>query len=408
MMQKERYDPTEVRQDDRPLLVIFFTMRSRSHTAVEFYRALSRDDGPLHTVMFWDGGQMDLNDIINRRLGGRVPDFIMDGFGSVDTSLMNANLIKRLDIKMIRTVGDVETHISSFPRHTHELYCDYLHVPLPDNTPLTDKLKWWVNMVPTQWNAKLIFTPWGVNPICRDMDQDRNIDVGAIFGAYDDWMYHEYRKNMKTYLQNFKRSFGWEVETRNFYENRYVNVLNHCKIALADTGMRGGMTAKYMEIPACGAMLMGEKPDNMDHVFIDGETFVELDYENLEKDMEKKIRYYLDHDDERKRIAKNLQDLVMKEHTITKMAESFEEQLLDGYEQKQFNYPICTVHDGADRNVFMNTGAWFDLPDGGQIRICEGCLMNMLFHYIEEYKRKMNKIGELRDVAYKPVADQGR
>jgi spore maturation protein CgeB len=70
---------------------------------------------------------------------------------------------------------------------------------------------------------------------------------------------------------------------------------------------------KYTEYLACGGFLLADKPDEMKHLgYVNNKHFVI--YDNM-KDLRKKIIYYMSHDAERNKIAKQGMNFVRKNHS---------------------------------------------------------------------------------------------
>lgn len=73
--------------------------------------------------------------------------------------------------------------------------------------------------------------------------------------------------------------------------------------------------ARHFEIPACGGFLMTSMADDLDNYYELGKEIVV--YKNV-KDMPERIKYYLDHEDERKEIAEAGYRRTVRDHTYDK------------------------------------------------------------------------------------------
>jgi hypothetical protein len=86
----------------------------------------------------------------------------------------------------------------------------------------------------------------------------------------------------------------------------------------------GEITRRVFEGMACGRMVLTDRlPEatRMEELFVDGEDIV---YYEDGKDAVDKINYYIDHPEERERIARNGYIKVMQEHTITNRVDVLE------------------------------------------------------------------------------------
>jgi spore maturation protein CgeB len=70
---------------------------------------------------------------------------------------------------------------------------------------------------------------------------------------------------------------------------------------------------RYTEVLACGGFLLADKPEDLEKLgYVDGKHLVI--YKDL-KDLENKIYYYLKHEKEREKIAKEGMKFVLQNHT---------------------------------------------------------------------------------------------
>lgn len=84
----------------------------------------------------------------------------------------------------------------------------------------------------------------------------------------------------------------------------YANIFRRSKICFNLTPGHGKLQRKgrTWEIAALGKFMMANNPQVLDGWLVDGEDYVSFDDNNVID----KVRYYLDHEDERKKIANNL------------------------------------------------------------------------------------------------------
>lgn len=93
-------------------------------------------------------------------------------------------------------------------------------------------------------------------------------------------------------------------------------VFKYSKINLNITlrSIRNGIPLRAMDIMGAGGFLLTNYQNDFSMHFVDGEDYVS--YSDRE-DMLNKIKYYLEHEDERKMIAENGCRKVREEHTYT-------------------------------------------------------------------------------------------
>ena len=93
---------------------------------------------------------------------------------------------------------------------------------------------------------------------------------------------------------------------------KYAEALALSKVFIFATGNGGEAIRKYVESMGCGACTMADKPNTAEELhFKSGWNFVEINKGNW-KD---KLKYYLNHDEEREEIARRGYETVMKYHT---------------------------------------------------------------------------------------------
>lgn len=95
----------------------------------------------------------------------------------------------------------------------------------------------------------------------------------------------------------------FEEAARKYHESKVV----------FNIAMKDDVNMRCFEAMGSGSFLLTDRIDSIDHLFIDGVDLVL--YDSLD-DMAKKLRYYIEHDDEREKIAASGYNKVISEHTI--------------------------------------------------------------------------------------------
>lgn len=103
----------------------------------------------------------------------------------------------------------------------------------------------------------------------------------------------------------FRRTFGKYSFDLHFWDN-----LQSLKGKL-----RRQIKGRTFEVPACGGFLMSADADNLRDYYIDGKEIVIF---NNKDDLGEKCKYYLEHEEERKKIAQAGYERTVKEHTYEK------------------------------------------------------------------------------------------
>lgn len=114
-------------------------------------------------------------------------------------------------------------------------------------------------------------------------------------------------------LKRIWQGQAWGLDMYRVYMRSKIVINRHGEVA---QGISNNM--RMFEATGCGALMMTEASENLDCYFEDG--FECVSYTD-ESDLIEKIRYYLDHDDERQDIAEAGHQRAMKYHTYQTILE---------------------------------------------------------------------------------------
>lgn len=103
-------------------------------------------------------------------------------------------------------------------------------------------------------------------------------------------------------------------EVHYMYEMPLVFKYSKINLNITLRSIRNGIPLRAMDIMGAGGFLLTNYQNDFAMHFVDGEDYVS--YSDRE-DMLNKIKYYLEHEDERKLIAENGCRKVREEHTYT-------------------------------------------------------------------------------------------
>jgi len=311
----------------KPVILIIDKHRARSPLLSQYYNYISRPDGPLNIIID-DRVDVPAETIIKERLGKIKPDYIYWGF-TIGTSIMKSyDYINSNNIKIILDIGDIEefTADSKIVSQNFEK-CKISFIIARwkrlDNYHSSYKLNRYIMKKEWLRDVKIIHVPWGINPdTYQDRKLKRDIDASLICTIYRN-THHRNRRIIKNILCNMDDKINIKID--NIWGDEYINTLFRSKIFIVDGSKRDFMVQKYIEGPACGAMLLGEIPSTAKDIFVDKISIAEVkDYSKIDK----QIMYYLEHDNEREKIAKEGRRRIFEVCTLEKVVKGFENAIL--------------------------------------------------------------------------------
>ena len=121
--------------------------------------------------------------------------------------------------------------------------------------------------------------------------------------------------------------------------DEYARLLSSAKIALVflSHANRDVWTRRCFEIPACGTLMVAPRTPELEQLFEDGSEAI---YYDSREDLLQKIRYYLDHDEERQQIALAGRDRCMRDgHSEVDRARQIIAEILATKEQSDNGIP---------------------------------------------------------------------
>jgi len=140
--------------------------------------------------------------------------------------------------------------------------------------------------------------------IFKELNLERNIDLGIVCKE----ALSSRRKFVKFLQDNYGDRF---IKKEGIFFEQMAEFYNKCKIVVNQSG-GNDINMRMFEATACGALLITQKVPYLDELFEDGKEIVV--YSTM-KELIKKINYYLEHDDERKKIARAGQVRTLNDHT---------------------------------------------------------------------------------------------
>lgn len=172
---------------------------------------------------------------------------------------------------------------------------------------------------------KSVWIPHGVNiDIFYDRGLPKEYDVMAVFGLVS-YVYpnRPLVQDLIRDLIGVKTLTGdWRTGIKHF---EYAEAINKSKIFVCSNGINNQVLMKYYEIMASGTFLLTNLPNDYKQFgFKPGEHFGT--WKDL-TDLKNKIYYWLEHDEEREKIARQGKEFVREEYSTTVIAKRIREEI---------------------------------------------------------------------------------
>lgn len=192
-----------------------------------------------------------------------------------------------------------------------------------------------------EYKERMYWLPHFFNPaIFKDYGLDREIDY-LLLGKVE-W-YYPLRKKIVRMMNRipgfvYRKHPGYrnisEDEENAFVGESYAREINRAKVFFTCDSNLHYPIIKYYEVLACRTLLLAPAlKELMDLGFIPGKHFVEINKDNFLE----KAKYYLEHEEERKKIAQQGYRMIHKKHTVSIRAAqlvSYIEEILDASADK--------------------------------------------------------------------------
>jgi len=298
------------------LLIAWNRFRRKHPKGNVGHELFRRDLAKYHNVAFY-GQQYLCNfrfDITLQQLFDKYgkPDFIFTHAehraGTSPTGIFDE--LGKTDILKVHYSGDYwKRSWNSYDEHFRTVHYDIIFVP--DSQILRDMEKRGMN------DGQKLLLPLSVDTsVFYDRHLPKTLDVASPIGVPN-----QYRKQLKDLID----SLDVRTATDRVFFDDYIKRLNESKIIVTNNSRSHHLSFKYTETLACGTLIMGDKPTDLDITgFRDGEHLILYDTFD---DMERKIEYFLKHDDEREAIAKNGMEFVRKYHSNRVRVAEFTEMI---------------------------------------------------------------------------------
>ena len=160
----------------------------------------------------------------------------------------------------------------------------------------------------------LMAFPVDIN-IFKNLGLEKTFDVAALFNHWSTWCYPNRGriKKMITAMSGITTLCGDREIGPIRYE--YVKAINRARIFIGNCNIFGNTGWKTQECLACGTFFLTDKPSQFEDEKWGYEEGKHLVYYESLHDLKKKIMYYLNHAEERERIAKEGMKHARKYHS---------------------------------------------------------------------------------------------
>lgn len=314
----------------------------------QFYEYVSRLYSPLDARVYNKDVNMPIPEMVNAKFGGVPPRFILSGFPLGIAIRRSADYIKKNNIKIILELGDTHNFVWDNPKSPYlelrvgDVEVDYLIARWRKTEGYDEEeepLRRFMEKKKQLRRAEIIHVPWGINPeLYKGAPLKRDIDISLLGRYYSkrnearEALFSLREKGYKGVLSKFP------IPSLETYGDIYINLLRRSKIFLVLGGHREHqvfLSQKFLEGAACGAMLLGDIPYTGRDVFEDGVSIVEVTDEQGTPlkgydTVDRQAQYYLEHDEERERIALEGRRRVLETFSLDKVTKEFEEILKKG------------------------------------------------------------------------------
>jgi len=296
-----------------------------------------------------------LNNLLFEKVLESKPDIIIYPVHRNEISMETFIRIKKVlpGTKIITYISDDDWRHENHSRFL-ALYSDFFTICFPANIPKYEKYG----------HKNVILTQWGSNPNnFYPTEAEKKIDVSLIGLAYKprpEWI--KYLVDNGITVKVFGKGWNKYPDLKNIYggflsgEN-FLNTINKTKINLnfgwnSDDGALQ-VKGRTFEFGILKAFQITNYNPNLNDYFTEDHDIV---YFRTERDLLEKVKYYLEKEEERNRIAKNCYENVIQNHT-------WEKRFIDIFKQtelkksqfnfnKNKNYKVDIIMLGRKKDLF--------------------------------------------------------
>jgi hypothetical protein len=277
-----------------------------------------------------------IDDTVRRLYGGDPPDFIVDNNADLAEYRRLAESRTEDTPRMVMTVNDMHLEPEEWVRVANDgfsgalmryLYCPYVkrkilsrfdHIAKFSDTYYVDNLR-----------IPYLHFPWFTDEHIYGPSEEKDYDV-VFLGSYRRRVY-PIRYDVYMNLPKYCREHGYrylvsgrppgKTPDRNITDlekqsyivgGNYARTVARSKIFIFGSSIFNYPVSKYFEVMGSGTLVMADKPQTGEKLHFEPS----VNYVEISKgDWREKLRYYLEDDEERERIARNGYETVKKYHS---------------------------------------------------------------------------------------------
>lgn len=183
-------------------------------------------------------------------------------------------------------------------------------------------------------------------------NRERNLILNTLSQKYRVSLY-TYDKNTSQLNQNVtvKSAVSWDCDMYGVFHSSKINlnITLHC--------IETGIPQRVFDVMAAGGFLLTNYQEEIEEQFIPGEDLAV--YHNLDE-LEELTAYYLEHEEERERIAKNGQKKVLKFHEMTNKLDNMIDIVVEAEKNRNMSYMQMQrdfLRKEANRFLLEKTGS---------------------------------------------------
>jgi hypothetical protein len=164
----------------------------------------------------------------------------------------------------------------------------------------------------------------------KNFGAERDVDVMCVYGLFN--AIYPKRPELQHIVANMPcRTIVGNWTEGDYKRQRYIDLLNRSRIFVSVNGVGKQLTMKYFESMACGALFLTDRPLGFEYWGLEEDKHFVF-YRDF-REMQSKVKYYLEHEQGRKRITRRadqfIRDNFTNERWVGKWTKIIGEEVLE-------------------------------------------------------------------------------